>query len=359
MSTLQEQIEKIEKEIKETPYHKATEQHIGKLRAKLSKLKTKKLESATKGKGGGAGYAVKKQGDATVVLIGPPSAGKSTLLNKLTNAKSKIAPYEFTTVSVIPGMMEYKNAKIQILDVPGLLEGAEEGRGKGREVMSVARGADLLLIMCDVDRVALFENIVNSLEKVAIRTNQVAPDVNIEKKVKGGIIIHSNVKQELGKVTIKEVANELGIKNAEITIKEKLSIEGLIDAFSTNRIYVPAIFVVNKVDLKKQLTVNSQQLTVIYVSAKKGTGLSKLREEIWDTLKFVNVFLVKDDEKPSKNNPLIMKSGQTLRQVAEKIGNEFVEDKIGAKIWGPGSKYPGQETSLSRSVVEGMQVRFI
>src|SRR3990167_1453763 len=189
MNGLNPQIAEIEKEIRETPYHKGTEHHIGKLRARLSKLKDKALEGTSRGGGGGGGYQVKKQGDATVVLIGPPSAGKSTLINKLTNAESKVAPYAFTTVTVVPGMLKYKEAYIQILDIPGLIEGAKEGKGRGKEVLSVVRGADLLIIMTDVQRIDLIKKIVSELEGAGIRINQERPRVIIDKKTEGGIEI--------------------------------------------------------------------------------------------------------------------------------------------------------------------------
>src|SRR3990167_11210589 len=166
MTDISQQIQDIKETLRKTPHHKATNHFIGLMRAKIARLKDKEMETLTPLRQSSAGrtsFAVRKQGDATVVLVGPPSSGKSTLLNKLTNAQSKVAPYAFTTVTVIPGMMVFKNAQIQILDVPGLIEGAEEGKGRGREVLSVARGAELLVLITDPQRTSFFERITNSL----------------------------------------------------------------------------------------------------------------------------------------------------------------------------------------------------
>lgn len=365
MADLTQTIEEIEEEIRKTPYHKGTEHHVGKLRARLARLKDRQLEGVSKSKGSGAvGYAVKKQGDATVVLIGAPSVGKSTLINRLTNAESKVAPYAFTTVSVIPGMLKYNDAYIQILDVPGLIEGARLGKGRGKEVLSVARGADLLLIMTDVERVNSLDNLTHELEDAGIRLDKVPPEVRIDKKAGGGLNIQSNIKQVINKDTIKEVAGEFGLRNADITIKEKLTLERLIDAFSSSRVYIPSIFVINKSDLTQSNGSTTKAVThpstnYLSISAQNGSGLDKLREAIWKSLRLVRIYLVRPDDEPGMNNPIVMKEETTLADVAEKLGSDFSENKSLAKIWGPGAHFPGQEVSLTTKVREGLQVRFL
>ena len=359
MNDISQTIEEIGKEIRETPYHKATEHHIGNLRARLSKLKDKELESGKKSGGGGGGYAIKKQGDATVVLIGPPSAGKSTLINKITNADSKVAPYAFTTVSVIPGMLRYKESYIQILDVPGLIEGARSGKGRGKEVLSVARAADLLVLITDIERPGELKRISVELEDAGIRINKTPPQIKMEKKAGGGIIIHSNIRQLVSNATIKEIAQEFGFKNGEIIIKEKLSLSELVDAFSLSRIYLPAIYVVNKSDMGEGKKTEADGFDPLYISASRGEGIREFIETVWSKLNFVRVYLVREDEEPSFLNPIIAKSGQTLRDVAENIGSEFAQTKKSARIWNSGAIFPGQEVSLLTPVAEGMQVRFV
>lgn len=359
MATLEDQIADLEKEIHDTPYNKSTEHHHGLMRAKLSKLKSEVIDRASNKGGGGGGYAVKKQGDATVVLVGPPSVGKSTLINKLTNANSKIAPYAFTTLTVIPGMMVYKDARIQILDVPGLIEGADEGKGRGKEVLSVVRNSDLLLIMCEKTHTEELQRITQELEEAGIRINKKPPHVKIVKKLKGGLQIISNVKQDFSKDMVKDVSKEFRTGNAEITLKEKLTLDELIDAFTKNKVYIKALYAVNKVDNPNTEVKVPGDFPILKISAEHDRGLDTLREAIWDTLGFTRVYLVRREEAPHFNNSMIMPAGSTLADLAEKIGTEFAEGKEGAVIWGNGAKFPGQKVSLTTKVAEGMQIRFI
>jgi len=136
-----------------TQKNKATARHLGILKAKLAKLKAEVL-IGDKGGGGGsaAGFDVSKSGDTRVGLVGFPSVGKSTLLTVLTGTFSEVAAYEFTTLTAIPGVIHYKGAKIQLVDLPGIIEGAKDGKGRGRQIIGTARTCNLILMVLDASK---------------------------------------------------------------------------------------------------------------------------------------------------------------------------------------------------------------
>jgi small GTP-binding protein len=92
---------------------------------------------------------LKNRGDASVALVGFPSVGKSSLISQLTEVESEVGNFAFTTLTCIPGLMEHRGAKIQILDLPGLIKGASDGKGRGKEILNVIRGADMVLYVLD------------------------------------------------------------------------------------------------------------------------------------------------------------------------------------------------------------------
>ncbi len=348
MTSLEEKIKAIEEEIRKTPYHKATEHHIGRLRAKLARFKDQ-LEMPPKGKGKKDGFAVKKSGDATVVLVGPPSVGKSTLLNKLTRASSKVGEYDFTTLEVVPGILEYQGAKIQILDIPGLVGGAAKGRGRGREIISVTRIADLLILMIDVNSVDKIDQIKNELYEAGVRLNQPPPQVKIKKLLKGGLRIISETK--IAPKTIEQIAREFGLINAEIMVKKAATVDELIDAFTANRVYLPCLVLVNKIDTlsNKQLSELRQKAEVL-ISAEKGIGVEKLKEAIFERLALIRVYLKPKAGEPDLEDPLILKKGATIIDAVRKVSEELLEELKQARVWGPSAKYPGQQVGLSHQL---------
>mgnify|MGYP003877226391 CR=1 FL=1 len=350
--SIDEEIRKLEEEIKNTPYNKATEHHIGRLKAKLAKLKEEvKKKKAPKGHG----FFVKKTGDASVAIIGPPSVGKSTLLNKLTNAKSKVANYGFTTTQIIPGMMEYNGCQIQLLDLPGIIYGASAGRGRGREIIAMARVVDLILIMIDVFTVNELDYIKRELKNAGIRINEKKPDVIIKKKDRGGINIEFSKKCKLSHETAKAIIMEY-MSNADVIIRDDITDEQLIDAILGNRVYLPAIVAVNKVDLKR---VNLDiDMDVAYISAINGYGLEELKKKIFEKLELVRIYL-KPEGGRVEEKPMVLKKGATINDVCINLHKDFVKNFRYAIISGPSASFPGQRVGLNHELKDGDIVTII
>jgi hypothetical protein len=343
---IEEEIRRLEEEIKNTPYNKATEHHIGRLKAKLAKLKEEvKKSKAPKGHG----FFVKKTGDASVAIIGPPSVGKSTLLNKLTNARSKVGDYGFTTTQIIPGMMEYGGCKIQLLDLPGIIYGASEGKGRGREIIAMARAVDLILIMVDVYTIDEIEYIKKELWNAGIRINQRKPDVIIRKKDRGGINIEFAKKCKLSHETAKAILMEY-MSNADVVIRDDITDEQLIDAILGNRAYLPAMVTVNKIDVEK-VKVNTD-MDVVYISAKNGYGLEELKKKIFEKLELVRVYM-RPEGKKIEDEPMVLKKGATIKDVCLKLHRDFVKNFRYAIIDGPSASFPGQRVGLTHEVKDG------
>jgi small GTP-binding protein len=245
-------IKELEDRIANTKYNKKTQAAIGQYKAQLAKLKEKEESRRSVGKGGGAGagWEVRKTGDGTVILLGFPSAGKSTLLNALTNAESEIAGYAFTTLTCIPGVMEYKHAKIQILDVPGIVKGAASGRGRGKEVLASMRSADLCLVLLDATKPQEYDVIVKEIYDTHIRLNQRKLDVKIVRTGKDGLRIGATLPlTHLDEKSIITILKEFKINNADVVIREDITDDQLIDCIEANKKYMPALTVVNKADL--------------------------------------------------------------------------------------------------------------
>lgn len=346
--TLDEEIKAIEDEISKTKYNKATEGHLGRLKSKISRLRDE-VQKRASAKTGGEGFSVKKSGDASVVLVGYPSVGKSTLLNSLTGTESAVAAYEFTTLDVVPGAMEYKGATIQILDVPGLVRGAASGRGKGKEVIAVIRNADLAVILLDVFQLVHHDVLIQELYEAGIRVNSRPPDITIKKKARGGVSISSTVGLGLDEDTIKTILGEYRIHNANVLIRENITIDQLIDAVLGNRKYIPATVVINKIDLADEYTLRKCKEKfpeALLVSADKKVHIDELKERLYEKLGFIRIYLKPQGKPADMDEPLIVRYSSTIGDICDKLHRDFKKRFRYAQIWGDSAKHEGQRAGL-------------
>ncbi len=356
MSSLEEQITAIEDEIRNTQYNKATQHHIGRLKAKIAFLRLER-EKRAKGKGGGSGYAVRKSGHATVGLVGYPSVGKSTLLTRLTGAASETGAYDFTTLSIIPGMLRWKGASIQILDMPGLIPGAAKGRGRGREVLSVVRSVDLILFMIDPDHTD-FKALFNELEGSGVRINSRPPKIVVTPGERGGLTISSTVRlTQLSGGLAGQIAREFGMHNGSIVLREDASPEQLIDALAGNRVYVRAVLSVNKSEFlaepeRQRIRERVKPFVPVFISAKNRTVIDELVAAIADSLQFIRIYVKPPGKEPDRDEPVILRRGDKVAELLARLPPDLERAFKAAMVWGPSARFPGQTVGREHALAD-------
>ena len=344
-----DRIEDLEDKLQETPVNKATEKERGRLKAQIAQLKEER-QKKQKGTGETSGYAVEKTGDATVALVGFPSVGKSTLLNELTNAEVDTGAYEFTTLEVNPGILKYKGASIQILDVPGLIGGAAEGRGGGTQVLSVVRNADLILVVLDPGEMRSDE-ITGEVYKAGLRTDVEPPNMKIEKKDRGGIGISSTVDLDLDDSTIKDLMRQNGYGNAEVIIREEMGIDRFIDGLMDNRIYLPSLKIVNKSDsIESSRKEDLRRDFDLLVSAETGENLDVLKDRMFEEIGLIRVYMKEKNKEPDKEEPLMLRRGDSVEDALQSLPGDMRDKFKHARVTGTSSDFPEQKVGMTHEL---------
>eukprot|EP00055_Hartaetosiga_balthica_P018554 m.134751 g.134751 ORF g.134751 m.134751 type:complete len:367 (+) comp9720_c0_seq1:32-1132(+) len=342
-----EKIDEIEAEMARTQKNKATAKHLGLLKARLAKLKQELISAKTSGGGKGEGFDVPKTGDARVGFVGFPSVGKSTLLTNLAGVYSEVAAYEFTTLTTVPGVIRYKGAKVQLLDLPGIIEGAKDGKGRGRQVIAVARTCNLIFICLDIAKpLGHKQALEKELEGFGIRLNKTPPQISFRRKDKGGLhITKSEPLTQLDDETIKTICAEYRVNSADINFREDSTADDLIDVIEGNRVYIPAIYVLNKID-----QISIEELDIVYkiphcvpISAAHKWNFDDLLEKMWDYLKLIRVFTKPKSQLPDYEDPVILKNGKhTVEDFCNHLHRAILKDLKHAFVWGSSVKHSPQ-----------------
>ena len=339
----EEKIKKLEEFLSLVPKHKATEKIVALNKSRLAKMKREVEERRQKQKITQkivSPFSIKKEG-LQIILISnyyTPGVGKTTLLNYLTGAaKEKIG--RFTPIPEI-GIYKYQNIRFQIVDMPSIMEGASDGVGNGKEILSQLRAADLLCFCIDLSRNIKdqMDLLLKELTRADIRINLPPPPLTIEKTGANKIQVLYMTKEakgieELEKLTeeIKEIVNENGIRNGIVKIYGKITIDNIIDVLTPSVVYKKVIILGTKGDLphtqetfEMLKTRYSDRFPIILgTSFQKENFPKDFGEIILKFLKKIRIFTMSSGI--VADQPLLMEEGVTVKGVAEKIHRSFYE----------------------------------
>jgi small GTP-binding protein len=288
--TTEEKIEALEEMCSTIPKHKGTEKMQAEIKRRLSKLRTAQAKRPARRVD--AMHRVEKEGAGQVALAGPPNSGKSALLRRLTHATPEVAEYPFTTRLPIPGMLQFEDVQIQLVDLPPVHPDFHESW-----VYQVIRNADAVLLVVDLSDPDLLEDSDTALEELR------------------------KAKVELGSGALPEAPGWMAKKT--LLIGNKLDAPDAKDALEILRELYGARF------------------PILPVSAESGEGLDEMGRALFDLLELVRVYTKIPGKKLEPTAPYVLKRGTRLMDLAALVHHDFVTQLKYARVWGHG-RFEGQ-----------------
>ncbi|MFX1499597.1 MAG: GTPase [Promethearchaeota archaeon] len=361
---LEERIKKLEEFLSLVPKHKATEKIVALNKSRLAKMKREFEDRKQKQKTTQkiiSPFSIKKEG-VQIILISnfqTPGVGKTSILNYLTGAaKENIG--KFTALPEI-GIYQYQKIRFQIVEMPSIMEGAAEGIGNGKEILSQCRAADLLCFCIDLSRDVeeQMELLLNELSKADIRINQLPPPLTIEKTGANKIQV-LYLTREAKKVErmedltdqIKEIVYENGIRNGIVKIYGKITLDNIIDVLTPSVVYKKVIVLGTKGDLSHTQDVFNNLETsykdrfpiIIGTSFQKENIPKDFGEIILKFLNKIRIYTMSSGI--IAQQPLIMDENSTIKDVALKVHRSFYESFDHAIVIREGARQKRKKVGL-------------
>jgi ribosome-interacting GTPase 1 len=289
-TTNQEKILALERMLSVMPKHKGTDHLKADLRRKLSKLK----EAPSQKKGGSHTdiFHVPRSGAGQIVLLGTPNCGKSSIVAAMTNAKVNVADFPFATNAPVPGMVNFEDIQIQLVDTPPI---TAEYSAPGQ--VGTYRNCDLIAVVIDI-----------------------SGDIQEQMKVCLDFLESRSLLIDGETPAFDGQGNALGKK--AFCICTKSDIAGA-DAFE---------------NLKK---ICNRNFEYIEISTETGAGLEKLSAKFFELLGIIRIYAKPPGKPADMTEPFTLPVGSTVMDLAIDIHRQLAEKLKSAKIWGTGV-YDGQ-----------------